>query len=153
MLCLGAIAYQDIKDREVYGWLFLVTLLFTGSIHLHHNPIKERFVMEISLNLLLLSMVMILLFLYTSHIAKKKFLNHSIGLGDLLFFIVMAVSLPTYSFVVILATGLLFSLIIFLFGKQKWGWTSVPLAGLLSLYVMVFLIIGLSTTPSMVYFV
>jgi hypothetical protein len=114
---------------------------------------KERFAMEITLNLLLVSIVMILLFLYTTHIAKEKFLNHSMGLGDLLFLIVMAVSLPTYSFVIILATGLLFSLIIFLFGKQKWGWTSVPLAGLLSLYVMMFLIIGLSTNPSLVYFV
>lgn len=104
-------------------------------------------------NFLVVSGILLILFLYTKHIAKKGFLNVSFGLGDLLFFYAFALGFPTLTFIVLFASSILFSLILFLFSKTEKEKETIPLAGLMGFFLIgVFLISFLPQAPSLYIF-
>ena len=91
-------------------------------------------------NSLLISTIVIILYVYTKLIAKIKFLNHSFGLGDLLFFYAISLGFPTLTFIILFTFSILFScLVYFLFKKNK---STVPLAGYMSLFLLSTIIVS-----------
>jgi hypothetical protein len=127
---------QDFKERKVTLLLFPILLIIGAFLHLK-TQFVEVLLLNLIINLGLVLVVLSMLLLYVMFIMKKKF-NEVIGLGDLLFFVVLAVSFPTVSFVLLFCSSLLFSLIIYLIFKSKIG-KHIPLAGLQGLFLFLLL--------------
>lgn len=137
LIVLLIVAYQDFKDREVTVLLFPL-LLMLGIIMHYNTQYLEAFLLNLMMSFGLLSIILLLLLVYVKLIMKKKF-NEVIGLGDLLFFMVLAVSFPTITFVVLFCLSLLFSLTTYLFLKSRFG-KYIPLAGLQGLFLFLVLL-------------
>lgn len=136
MLCLGYISIQDFKERKVYWFLFPLTAILFGLVHFLNIAEPLVFVNYVLLNALLVSLLICVLFLFTRVITKKKFLNHSLGLGDILFFYAFAIGFPTLTFSILFANAILFALLLFLVAKKRLQLQTVPLAGLMSVFLI-----------------
>lgn len=140
-LC-GLIAVQDFKERMVTWVLFpLLGLALAGS---YLNQVSwVQYYPVVALNILLISLVVLILFLYTQYIARKAFLNVSFGLGDLLFFYALALGFPTLTFLVVFALSILFALGTFLVLNRKGQQETVPLAGLMGVFLCLVVLLSL----------
>ncbi len=79
-----------------------------------------------------------------------KFLNVSFGLGDVLFFYAFSLGFPTVTFLILFVSSILFSLMVSLIQKRKNIANGIPLAGLMSLFlVFIFSIEFLPSLPSL----
>lgn len=130
MLSLGIIYYQDVKEREVYWFLFPLLALCVGLLFFF-KTLAELFLTSIIINLLFISILILSIYTYTVFKLKTKFQN-VFGLGDVLLFIAMTMSFSTISFIIIFCSALIFSLLLHLVTKNKNE--SVPLAGYMSLF-------------------
>ncbi len=130
ILALSFILYQDIKERQVYWFLFPL-IGFCAGLLFFFETLRELFFTSVLLNLIFVSILLFVVFLYTKFKLKKT-LNNSFGLGDILFFFAISVSFSTVSFITIFSCSLFFSLLIHLIIKSKN--TTVPLAGYMSLF-------------------
>lgn len=135
MLSCAMISYQDLKDRSVVWTLFPLLGLLLAYLHVVHLGF-ELFLGYAILNILLVSILILLLFLYTRTIAKKPFLNHSFGLGDLLFFYAFALGFPTTTFIILFSGSILFSTLVYLILKLKKPMETIPLAGLMGIFLI-----------------
>ena len=142
MVSCGVIAFQDFRDRAVQWFLFPILGIVLGVLHLQYSSL-ELFLLFSLTNILLVSGVLIVLFLYTKQIMKSKFLNVSFGLGDALFFYALSLGFPTITFVLLFVGSILFSLLLFLFLKKTKGINTVPLAGLMGLFLIGVFVINL----------
>lgn len=133
---LGIIVFQDFKERQVLWFLFPLTAFLLGALHVVQVGDWNLFAYHCILNGTVVTGMITLVWLYTTAIAKKEFLGHSIGLGDLLFFYALALGFPTLSFIVLFTGALLFSLLAYLIIKNRLPIKTVPLAGLMSLFVI-----------------
>lgn len=129
-IVFGAILYQDVKERLVYWFLFPIVALGIGWLFFS-NTLPELFLASIIANLMFVSALLLVAFLYSKIKLKMKF-DQVIGLGDILFFLAACFSFSTLSFLVVFISALIFSLILHLSVKNKKQ--SVPLAGYMSLF-------------------
>ena len=143
------IAFQDFRERAV-TWLFFPTLaILLTSQYLLTSTIDQYYPFILA-NLLLVSGILLILFLYTRYISKTKFLNVSIGLGDILFFYAFALGFPTLTFIVLFSGSILFSALCFFIYKKQGPIATVPLAGLMGCFlIVVFLASFFPKTPSL----
>ncbi|WP_373518411.1 hypothetical protein [Pricia sp.] len=145
----GIIAYQDFKERAVVWTIFPITASLFFSLHISHAPWQSTMLYALS-NCLLVSTVLSILFLYSRLILKKRFLDVSLGLGDVLFFYAFALGFPTMTFVLLFVGAIFFSLLVFLVLKMGRPMETVPLAGLMGLFVVGVLVSSLfPNTPSL----
>lgn len=143
ILLLGLLCFQDFKERKVSLLLLLSAIFLGGTTHLLQQN-TQVFLLALLINLLI---VFILFFILSSY-AKSKMkqpIFKVFGLGDLLFFILLAVSFPPFSFLVIFIFSLIFSWSIFMLIKQDLKEKTVPLAGLQSLFLVLVLILNMIT--------
>jgi len=149
VLGYGMMAYQDIRDREVTWVLF--PLLGTSLALTYGLQVGIAiFTMAILVNLILTSIIVLLLWAITKFLFKKPFLNVSFGLGDLLLLYVLALGFPTMTFVYLLVGSLFFSLVAFFTMKLLLQTKTVPLAGLMGLFLMAMTLLALIPgTPSL----
>jgi hypothetical protein len=124
--------YEDIKDRKVTFIVLIILLLLGGFIHSQHLN-AWVFLLSSLLNLSIVLTIILVLYVYANFKLKTS-LSKVFGLGDALFFIVMAVSFPTATFLVLFATSLLFSFVIAVLFKKTLK-KFIPLAGLQALYI------------------
>jgi hypothetical protein len=124
--------YEDLKDRKVTLIVLVILMLLGGFIHSQHQYIWV-FLLSSFLNLTIILTIILVLYAYANFKLKTS-LSEGFGLGDTLFFIVMAVSFPTATFLVLFATSLLFSFVIAVLFKKRLK-KLIPLAGLQALYV------------------
>ncbi|MDL5514712.1 hypothetical protein QSE00_23075 [Arenibacter sp. M-2] len=144
------IAYQDFKERAVLWLLFPV--LAIGLLGLFSlNTTWEQLLAFATINFLIVSGILLLLYLYTKLIMKRKFLDVSFGLGDLFFFYALAVGFPAITFVILFVGALFSSLFITLFQKNKKVGNSVPLAGHMGIYLIAVLLISFSSKAPNLY--
>jgi len=136
------IAFQDFKERMVSWILFPIVGLLLGFLYLW-NTSFEQFYPFVCTNMILISGIVLFLFLYTKYVAKMKFLNVSFGLGDLLFFYAFALGFPTMTFLILFVGSILFSLSIFLLSRGKQENETIPLAGLMSFFLIVVVLASL----------
>lgn len=135
---LMVVSYQDFKMREVSWFLFPLSLCL---LLLTKNPFPDIdfFTHSMIPNLLfsVLQLAILVLFFAIKGISFKELLSKYIGLGDLLFFLVLALSLPFPFYPIFMVISLMISafagLLIF---KGK----TIPLAGIQSL-VLIFCLI------------
>ncbi len=132
--CLMSIIVQDFKERKVYLFL-LIGLAIVMSLFYYLKNDTQLYFSNISINLTVLLVLMGILFLY-SKFKLKQTLNTALGLGDFLFFVVIAISFPIATFLILFSCSLLFSLVLFLFLKPSLKDNNVPLAGLQALFFL-----------------
>lgn len=135
IFCLGCISYQDFKERSVYWFLFPILAILMVCMHYLST---NSYILGLSIlsNIFLVSLVLLILFLYTKLIQRKQFLDTSFGLGDLLFFYALSLSFPTLTFIIIFVFSIFFSLLCFLIFKKNMKYETVPLAGFQSLFLL-----------------
>lgn len=129
---LGIIVYQDFKDRKVYLALLLIPLFSLGFLN-YKNSLTSQFLINTALNFALVIVILGILFLYSKYKLKES-LQNTFGFGDVLFFLVIAVGFPTFTFIVLFSFSLIFSLVLFLIIKKNFKQQTVPLAGLQALF-------------------
>jgi len=143
------IALEDFKERKVHWFLFPTLGILLGVLHYISIPYAKLVGYHILTNSILVTLILGILFLVTQVLRKKPFLDQSLGLGDILFFYAFALGFPTFTFVVLFATSLLFSLLVFLIIKKS-RLDTVPLAGLMSVFLILILVCSLFVeTPSL----
>jgi len=135
VLVFGLIAFQDFKGRAVYWILFPIMGAFLAALFLYEVSFEQYFYI-VGFNIVLVSLVLLVLYAYTKYVAKKQFLNFSFGLGDLLFFYAFALGYPTYTFLILFVASIFFSLLAFLFIKFGTDSETIPLAGLMGLFLI-----------------
>lgn len=140
ILILLGITVQDIKDRKVFLLLFVLAGILIGVIHFK-EVLPEQFLVSVIINCCVILTIIGVLFIY-SKIALKKSLKDSFGLGDFLFFIVIAIGFPTATFLVLFSFSLVFSLLLYLVLKKKLKHQTVPLAGFQSLFISTIFIVN-----------
>ncbi|CAM1344628.1 hypothetical protein [Tenacibaculum amylolyticum] len=142
LILLLGIFLQDIKERKVYVFLLLLALLVGGYTYYDNTFTPQLFFINIFTNAMVVSIIVLLLFLYTKFKIRKNFFQ-AIGFGDILFFLALSVSFPTITFLVLFSSSLLFSLLLFISIKSKLNNKAVPLAGFQALFVFLILFINL----------
>ena len=116
--------------------LFPIVGVLLGVLYIC-NASFDQFYPFVFTNMLLISGIVLILFLYTRYVAKMQFLNVSFGLGDLLFFYAFALGFPTITFLILFVGSILFSLVVFLLSKGKQENETIPLAGLMGFFLIV----------------
>lgn len=132
---LIAICLQDLHERKIYVFLLGSAFLCLTLLHLKHNP-AILVLLTSSINLGILLGMAILVGICTKLWLRKP-LRKSVGLGDVYFFIALAVGFPTGTFVVLLSTSLVFSWAVYQVVKKKLKDPLVPLAGFQALFLFV----------------
>tara|TARA_Y100001933_G_scaffold262577_2_gene320536 strand:- start:10233 stop:10715 length:483 start_codon:yes stop_codon:yes gene_type:complete len=141
MVSLGWIAHQDFKERSVLWILFPLVGIFLAILNIQKVTFLYFFFYS-SLNVLIVSTMLLLVWLYTRQLMKQKFLNHAFGLGDVLFLCAFAMGFPTVTFIILLVFSLLFSLIVCSVLKLFFELDTVPLAGLMGVFLIVTLLLS-----------
>ncbi|WP_019037738.1 hypothetical protein [Psychroflexus tropicus] len=131
IITLGYITYQDLKERQVYVVLFP---LLGGLMGLKHilNSFSDPFLNAVGINLMVIGLMMLSIYLYSRFKLNQKLFT-VFGLGDLLFFICMALGFSSLNFIIIFVFSLIFSLLIHLTLRDK---NTVPLSGYMSLFLI-----------------
>jgi len=133
------VVFQDLKYRAIH--VVLPMLLFIVAIirfFILGHPI-----FELLFTVFFLGLVMLGLFAYTAVKSKKisNPINSSIGLGDIIFFIAIIPLFFSTTYIYFFSTGMLFSIIChMLFTKNKAA--HVPLAGYLSIYLILLTVVN-----------
>jgi hypothetical protein len=136
-MALLTIAYQDYKDRMVFWFLYPIVGLLGFFIQKKYGLLWTVVAFNTIVNLIFISIMLAILWMYTKLILKKKLINEAIGIGDILFFVFLSFCFPIVTFVFMFVMALIFSLGIHLiFSKDKKE--TIPLAG----YMAVFFLIG-----------
>lgn len=136
---LGMIAWEDLRERSIHWW-WLPLLAAALVIPVWRSD--DHFT-QVGFNLAFLGLQLgaTFLVLILRHGAWVNPLEHYIGLGDLLFFLVLALGLGNMHFILFLISGLAlcvpayFLLIRIRPSTQR----SVPTAGFLALYLMLWI--------------
>lgn len=150
VIVFGWILWQDCNDRMVY-WLLYPLIGLMGLI-LQFLVTQNIYIILIQsiINLILISTIILTLFVYTKIILKKNFYNGTIGSGDLLLFFCLCFVFPADAFIILFPCSIITSLILHLFLKKKYrAYTSVPLAGYMSLFFALSFLISLCTDFSL----
>ncbi len=145
ILILGVLAYQDFRHRAV-SWVFLVllaALLVTkGLIALAFNRMGSLFLMN-SLILIAQFFLLIVYFRMKGY-AFRSFWENVMGAGDFLFLLCVCLAFSPFNYIFFLLGGLFFTLIGY--GLMRITWIvsdkTIPFAGLLSLFLILFIIGG-----------
>ena len=149
LIVLALITFQDIREKKVSWVLFPIAGLLLCVLYENKTIIQYSYIFLI-MNIILTTSILGILFLYTRIIRGMKFLNVSFGLGDVLFFYAFALGFPTITFLILFVSSILFSLMVSLIQKKKNTDNGIPLAGLMSLFlVFVFSIEFLPNLPSL----
>ncbi|TXD64162.1 prepilin peptidase [Polaribacter glomeratus] len=140
ILILGILFYQDIKERKVSVWVLILGLGLGGFLNYQaQQPIV--FLSNSLVNIIFIILIFLVLWLYAK-LKMKKNIFEVFGKGDLLFFILLAVSLPILSFLMVFIFSIFFSFLVFSLLKHRFKDTTVPLAGLQSLFLALVLMVN-----------
>lgn len=132
IVSFGIILFQDMKERQVYWFLFPVVGLCLGVLFFS-NTLPELFYVSVLLNLFFVSMLLGAVYIYTKLKLKRNF-KEVIGLGDILLFFFFIFGCASISFTVLIPSALIFSLILHLLLSKRQKINTVPLAGYMSLF-------------------
>lgn len=126
------IGFQDIIERQAYWFLFPLIGIFCGILF-YNDTLPELFLSAISMNILFVSMLMLIVFLYSRLKLKISFFD-AMGLGDILLFLGLSFAFSTVSFIILFVSAMIFSLALHLLLNKKSTFKTIPLAGYMSLF-------------------
>jgi Flp pilus assembly protein protease CpaA len=138
LFTLITISFQDLKNRLISWWLLPLLLLSLAFVSTSSSlSIRIEYAL-VNLGFLLAQYLLLSLYFIVKH---KKWINIAdqfLGWGDIIFFMVLVVGFSPLHFILLFVSGLLFSILAFVI--YKWialiKQTSVPLAGLFSIYLL-----------------
>lgn len=151
ILILILIFFQDYKDRLVYWFLYPLVGVLGFCIQLFYYS-WQSIIAESLINLIFILLLISISFLFAKVVSKKKFLNESIGAGDIFLFLVLTVLFPVLTFSVLFVISMLFALLIHLvltYKKEKKA--TVPLAGYMSLFYGFIYMVTFFTTKNILF--
>ncbi|MBN8696063.1 MAG: hypothetical protein J0L87_06000 [Bacteroidetes bacterium] len=150
IVLLGVIAFQDFKFRAISWYLLpliLFLLLYKGLCILEN----EVLVKNSSFNLAFVIIQFVGLTVYMSIKNKKivNIVNSYIGLGDLLFFVVICVAFSPFNFILFFVVSNILTLIIFTIYKIFISRTveEIPLAGAQSIMFQLLIFYNMFISP------
>lgn len=130
------ICYEDLKDRAVHWWWFLI--LFIGSlIHALACTDAVSVLRSTGSNLVFVALMFLGIALYISLRARNwtnPFIAH-FGLGDLLFMVAISPIAATVNFIPLLLAGLFISVVTW-YLTSLFMRSTVPAAGLLAAFLL-----------------
>lgn len=148
IISLFFVVYQDIKHRAMH--IILPIILF--AIGIAQFLFMKHDILELIMTISFLTFVFLGLFIYMS-VKSKKIINpidSSIGLGDIVFFIAITPFFFSTTYIIFFTTGMIFSILChFVFNRRKE--LHVPLAGYLSIYLLLFIALNYYTTNELFY--
>lgn len=147
LVVLAVIAWEDLRYRAIHWFLLVGLVLCLVMPALQERPVAE-WGADTGYNLVFI-VVQITLALGLLMIRQGRWenpLSRWIGLGDLLFLVVLAMGLSRWHFLIFYLGGLVLCLPTFLL--MRWlaprAAPSIPLAGLLSIYLGLWMVLHLS---------
>ena len=144
LIVLGAFVYQDFKFRAIDWYWFL---LLPSSIVFYMSVEPKQLIISFGINIGFLIMNSLLLVAYFS--LKKGTLTNPldkyIGLGDLFFYVGISVMFSPVNFLVFFTLSLLITLLSYslLINLSLTKNKQIPLAGFVSILVLVFQIVNI----------
>ena len=133
LIMLLAITYQDLKDQKVVAWLFLCAGILISTLYFTEVD-TTQYLIAVLLNVSILLLIVLILALYSKLILQKPFFD-TIGLGDILFFLIIALGFSTVTFLILFSTSILFTGATYFIFKKQLKTTKIPLAGFQALFV------------------
>ena len=129
---LGIIAFQDFKYKAV-SWIVFPILFLLSVLSVLQESAFEYVAGQLMLNLIFIAFQLFILTVYFT-IKNRKFINigkNYLGLGDILFFVVLAASFSFLNFVFIYILSLFGIAIIYMLYRiiKKNAAEKIPLAG------------------------
>ena len=140
---LSVVIYQDFRNREI-SWFLIPLLLIVGiSNALLSIDFKEFLTYTgINLSMVILNLLGVTLIISIKEKKIKNIINSYLGLGDILFFLVLTILFSPFNFIIFFMGSVLFTSLIYggiiLFNKNKQ--TLIPLAGAMSLMLIIALV-------------
>ncbi len=132
IITLVFIAYQDIKERLVYWFLFPLLGLIVGVLF-YTQTLSELFLASVLINLIIVCFFYLVIVLHSFFVLKKSF-RDVIGVGDILMFFFLIFTFSSVSFIVTFISAIIFSYITHLLLKNNFKNKTVPLAGYMSIF-------------------
>jgi len=144
---LGSVAYQDFKSREVWIWFFVFFLIesviFVGRI----IPFKSLLLFTgINLCIIAFQFFTLTAFFSLKNKGLTNIINKYIGIGDLVFFVIMALWFSPFNFSCFMLASFIAGLLSVVFVKRN----NIPLAGVMSI-VLAFVLIVQTITKGNLY--
>jgi len=134
------VVYQDFRFREIHLPFIIFLGLTVGVRKFFLTSLLELFFIDFLINVAIC--IMLLATLRTYYFFRKKSFKESIGNGDLLLFLIFALGMDSLDFPIHFTLALVFSLIAHILLKSFYiRHQTIPLAGLMCLYLSTFLII------------
>jgi hypothetical protein len=148
VLILAFIAYQDFKFRAVTWFLFPLLAIVIIIENYFLLPLSLLFY-PFLINFLFFGIQLVLITIYLS--LKKKTLikvwENYLGLGDILFFIILCLFFSPINFILFYLISLVFTILaVFIINRRSKVITLIPLAGIQSLMLMALVILNLFAT-------
>lgn len=136
---LAIVFYQDVKYRGVSWYLFPLLALVMAWKELNDWPLAV-YMESVGINFFIIIIQLGLFYLISINIRKRRDGRTGLlGLGDLLFFGVMAMGIEYSLFPILFTISLVLSLVAsFLFFRGK----TIPLAGLQAVFLLVCILFG-----------
>ena len=146
LILLSITAFQDFKHRTI-SWYLIPLLIITFIYRVYNTNETSTFWVHSAFNFVFVLAQLILLTIYMS-IKKMKLvniINTYLGLGDVLFFLVICLALSPLNFVLFYLAGMLFTAIGHLIytGIVKKPNREIPLAGSMALLFIFLIFINL----------
>jgi len=150
LLVLGMIVWEDLRERSIHWWW--LPLLAIGLALPRWNGLpNEDHVWQVTFNLIFLALQVggTFLFLLLRNRAWINPVDRFIGLGDLLFFAVLALGFSSAHFMLFLLSGLALCIPAYLLLVRLWPSTArtVPTAGFLAAYLFLWKAMDLAGMP------
>ena len=134
-LFLCAIVYQDFKFRTIHFFLVVGVFIIGAALLL----LQKISITILFYNFIFLIVVMVLLWLYMA-IKNRNMgfsLNNSTGIGDILFFFPVVPLFSLRNYMLFFISGMLVSMTVYFLFQNTMKKKLVPLAGILSAYILI----------------
>jgi hypothetical protein len=140
ILLLGVVVFQDFKSRAI-SW-FLIPLLFIGFIVyglLHINALELLTYFGINFMLVAVNLLCVTLFISIKEKRMTNILKNYLGLGDVLFFLVLTVVFSPFNFIFFYIGSIFITALVYggLILVRKEKQLLIPLAGVMSFILMI----------------
>lgn len=143
MAILGMVAFQDFRERKI-SWILLPLLLGVLLISGVQSPGMKDLWIYFGVNLSFIVLQVGVLFLYFSLKNRKltNIVNQYIGIGDLLFFVVICAAFSPVNFILFYCACLVISLLFVAVWKAaiRREMREIPLAGIFSVVMIVIVV-------------
>ncbi len=151
VLCifLLVLVFQDFRYRAIHVLIVMAVFIISCSL----LWIEQKTLMSIGKTVLFISVTMISLWGYIS-IKNGTVINpfrRAIGIGDVLFFLAITPLFSLFNYMIFFITGMLISILfVFFFGKFTKN-KLIPLAGILSAYLVLIKVASIFISENLFY--